>query len=50
MQLMPPGPQRLIGAVTLKYSPRNAANSIVVCEEWSGLRTALKETISHDIA
>jgi hypothetical protein len=28
----------LIGAATVKYSPRNPANSIVVCEEWSGLR------------
>jgi hypothetical protein len=28
----------LIGPVTLKYSPRNPANSIVICEEWSGLR------------
>ena len=27
-----------IGAVTLKYLPRNPANSIVICEGWSGLR------------
>jgi hypothetical protein len=31
--------ERLIGPASLKYSPRNPANSIVVCEEWSGLRT-----------
>ena len=30
--------ERLIGPVTLKYSPRNPANSIILCEEWSGLR------------
>jgi hypothetical protein len=30
--------ERHIGPVTLKYSPRNPANSIIVCEEWSGLR------------
>jgi hypothetical protein len=30
--------ERLIGPASLKYSPRNPANSIVVCEEWSGLR------------
>ena len=28
----------LIGHVTLKYSPRNPPNSILVCEQWSGLR------------
>ena len=28
----------LIGNVTMKYAPRNPANSIVICEEWSGLR------------
>lgn len=31
---------RLIGPASLKYSPENPANSIVVCEEWSGLRLA----------
>jgi hypothetical protein len=30
--------ERLIGPASLKYSPRNPANSIIVCEEWSGLR------------
>src|ERR1039458_7513085 len=29
---------RLIAPVTLKYSPQNPANSIILCEEWSGLR------------
>ncbi len=29
---------RLLGLVTLKYMPRNPANSIVICESWSGLR------------
>jgi hypothetical protein len=29
-----------IGPATLKYDPRNPANSIVFCEQWSGLRTA----------
>ena len=27
-----------IGPVSVKYDPRNPANSIVLCEEWSGLR------------
>jgi hypothetical protein len=39
-ELMPPDPNRLIGRpASLKYSPRNPANSIIVCEDWSGLRT-----------
>ena len=29
---------RLVGPVTLKYPPQNPANSIILCEEWSGLR------------
>jgi hypothetical protein len=35
---LPAEPDRLIGFVTLKYSPKNPANSILVCEEWSGIR------------
>jgi len=29
-----------VGPVSIKYDPRNPANSIVISEEWSGLRTA----------
>lgn len=36
--ILPPEPERLIGPVHLKYSPRNPASSILICEEWSGLR------------
>jgi hypothetical protein len=37
--LLPTEPGTLIGTpATLKYLARNAANSIVVCEQWSGLR------------
>ena len=35
---IPSNPEKLIGPASLKYAPRNPANSIVVCEEWSGLR------------
>ena len=35
---IPTDPDRLIGPVGLKYSTRNPANSIIVCELWSGLR------------
>jgi hypothetical protein len=31
-------PERLIGPVGLKFMPRNPFNSIVLCEEWSGIR------------
>jgi hypothetical protein len=36
--LLPAEPGRLVGVANLKYSPRNPANSILICEEWSGLR------------
>ena len=45
-QFLPADRDRVIGPVTLKYSPRNPANSIVLCEHWSGLRIINKETVS----
>ena len=38
--LIPQDRWSAIGPACIKYDPRNPANSIVVCEEWSGLRTA----------
>jgi hypothetical protein len=35
---VPADPARLLGPVTLKYLPRNPANSILICESWSGFR------------
>jgi hypothetical protein len=35
---LPVQPERLIGYANLKYAVRNPANSILLCEEWSGLR------------
>ena len=35
---LPADPERLIGHVSLKYATNNPANSILICEEWSGLR------------
>ena len=29
---------RVVGVAHLKYASQNPANSIVICEEWSGLR------------
>jgi len=38
--LLPADRWSTIGPACIKYDPRNPANSIVLCEEWSGLRTA----------
>lgn len=38
-ELIPADPERLIGRpASLKYSSQNPANSILLCEQWSGLR------------
>ena len=37
--LIPDDPQRLFGRTGMKYLSRNPANSILLCEEWSGLRS-----------
>lgn len=39
---LPEPVENLIGPATVKYSNRNPANSILVCEEWSGMRLASK--------
>lgn len=36
--LLPEDTAILVGPATLKYSVENPANSILVCEEWSGLQ------------
>src|SRR5712691_451786 len=36
IHLLPAEPNRLVGVASLKYSPKNPANSILICEEWSG--------------
>jgi len=35
---LPAEPERLVGVASLKYAPNHPANSILVCEEWSGIR------------
>ncbi|HEV2199877.1 MAG TPA: hypothetical protein VGR73_08640 [Bryobacteraceae bacterium] len=35
---LPADLSRLVGPSQLKYVPKNPANSILLCEEWSGLR------------
>ena len=37
-EFLPADPGRLVGVANLKYTVRNPANSILLCEEWSGLR------------
>ncbi len=36
---LPADPWIMVGPATLKYDPRNPANSIIVSEKWSGIRT-----------
>jgi hypothetical protein len=44
-ELIPADSNRLIGRpASLKYSLQNPANSILVCEEWSGLRPGPNQT------
>ena len=35
---LPPERLSVAGPAAVKYDPRNPANSIVLCEDWSGLR------------
>jgi hypothetical protein len=37
-EFLPGDPARLVGMAHLKYAPKNPANSILLCEEWTGLR------------
>lgn len=54
-QFLPGGVDRLIGMVAIKYTQRNPANSIVLCEVWSGLRDLYamrhpnNETLSKEV-
>jgi hypothetical protein len=43
-EFLPGDPARLVGTAHLKYTPRNPANSILLCEEWSGLRKTAPST------
>jgi hypothetical protein len=35
---LPAGPDRLLGVAHMKYMLNNPGNSILLCEEWCGLR------------
>ena len=45
--LLPAEPERLIGWSGMKYAPNNPANSILICEEWSGLRAPAPRSADH---
>ena len=36
-------PKGVVGAVSVKYTRANPYNSIIVCEEWSGLRNGQRQ-------
>jgi hypothetical protein len=40
---LPPETSHLIGPVGIKYSSSNPAKSIIMCEDWSGLRPAVSQ-------
>ncbi|MDP9053955.1 MAG: hypothetical protein M3N93_06580 [Acidobacteriota bacterium] len=45
-QLLPADPMTVIGPTGIKFDPHNPANSIILCEEWSGLRQGIR-TLPH---
>jgi len=47
---LPADPERMIGMVGMKYLPKNPANSILICEEWSGLREPFRRADSASAA
>jgi hypothetical protein len=46
---LPPELGRLVGLANLKYAPKNPANSILICEEWSGIRTPGENAAQRDV-
>lgn len=43
-QKLPEDRMTMVGPVMIKFDPRNPANSIVLCEEWSGLRKRIPQS------
>jgi hypothetical protein len=46
---LPADPDRMIGMVGMKYLSTNPANSILLCEEWSGLREPFHKAASASV-
>lgn len=42
-ELIPRDPSLLLGPASVKYLPANPANSILMSEEWSGVRVARRQ-------
>ena len=42
---LPPELGSLVGLANIKYSEKNPANSILICEDWSGVRKAHSECV-----
>ena len=40
--MLPEDPMSMVGPISIKFDPHNPANSIVLCEAWSGLRQSTK--------
>jgi len=36
--MLPEDPMSMVGPISIKFDPHNPANSIILCEAWSGLR------------
>ncbi len=45
--LMPRDPSLLLGPALIRYSQANPANSIILSEEWSGIRMARPDSIKQ---
>jgi len=48
--LLPAEPERLIGWSGMKYSSNNPANSMLICEELSGLREPAPRSTGHQLS
>jgi hypothetical protein len=49
-ELLPGDPGKLVGMAHLKYAPKNPANSILICEEWTGFRKTVPSTSTSQSA
>lgn len=49
LEYLPCEASRVVGEVSVKYLRNNAANSIVVCEEWSGLPARQSSSASEAV-
>lgn len=45
-EALPKDPLLLLGPATIKYAPGNPANSILISEEWSGIRMAKPSSLA----